>query len=327
MLPYRATKISEHVWWVGAVDWNMRDFHGYSTNRGTTYNAYLVMGEKITLIDTVKAPFCGELLGRIASVVDPAEISYIVSNHAEMDHSGGPARPSSTPCGPRRSSPRSSARRPSASTSTLPMPVTPVKDGEQLSTSGTSRSPSPRRGWCTGPTAWSPGCPATTCSSRRTASACTSPRSERFADEMDPSVVEFEGGRTSRTSCCRSRRWSRRCIARLPELGIAPKVIAPDHGPVWRQDLGPAPRLVRRVDRASRRRRKALVVYDTMWDSTALMAHAVADGLDAGGREREADVAEGQPPQRHRARTARRRRAARGLADAEQQPLPRWRTS
>ena len=88
MHPYRATQISEHVWWVGAVDWNMRDFHGYSTNRGTTYNAYLVMGEKITLIDTVKAPFCGELLSRVASVVDPAKISYIVSNHAEMDHSG-----------------------------------------------------------------------------------------------------------------------------------------------------------------------------------------------------------------------------------------------
>ena len=81
MHPYRATQISEHVWWVGAVDWNMRDFHGYSTNRGTTYNAYLIMGEKITLVDTVKAPFCGELLGRVASVVDPAEISYVVSNH------------------------------------------------------------------------------------------------------------------------------------------------------------------------------------------------------------------------------------------------------
>ena len=42
------------MYWVGAVDWHVRDFHGYLTQRGTTYNAYLVMGEKITLVDTVK---------------------------------------------------------------------------------------------------------------------------------------------------------------------------------------------------------------------------------------------------------------------------------
>ena len=41
----QAVKISEKVYWVGAIDWNIRDFHGYSTKRGTTYNAYLVMGD------------------------------------------------------------------------------------------------------------------------------------------------------------------------------------------------------------------------------------------------------------------------------------------
>ena len=85
---YNAEKISEHVWWVGAVDWSVRNFHGYLTGRGTTYNAFLIVDEKITLIDTVKAGFCGELLERIATVVDPAKIDYIISNHAEPDHSG-----------------------------------------------------------------------------------------------------------------------------------------------------------------------------------------------------------------------------------------------
>ena len=62
---YRAVKVSDRVYWVGAIDWDMRDFHGYATRRGTTYNAYLVLGEKIALIDTVKAPFVQELLARI----------------------------------------------------------------------------------------------------------------------------------------------------------------------------------------------------------------------------------------------------------------------
>ncbi|HET6426794.1 MAG TPA: hypothetical protein VFJ30_00175, partial [Phycisphaerae bacterium] len=65
-----------------------RDFHGYLTSRGTTYNAYLVLAERITLVDTVKAGFFDEMMGRVASVVDPDRIDYVISNHAEPDHSG-----------------------------------------------------------------------------------------------------------------------------------------------------------------------------------------------------------------------------------------------
>ena len=84
----KAERVAEHVYWVGAVDWNVRSFHGYSTEKGTTYNAYLIIDEKVTLIDTVKAPFFDDMMARIASVIDPAKIDYIVLNHSEMDHSG-----------------------------------------------------------------------------------------------------------------------------------------------------------------------------------------------------------------------------------------------
>ena len=85
----KAVQVTEKVWWVGAIDWNLREFHGYRTARGSTYNAFLVLADKITLVDTVKAPFKDEMMQRIASVIgDPAKIDYIVSNHAEMDHSG-----------------------------------------------------------------------------------------------------------------------------------------------------------------------------------------------------------------------------------------------
>ncbi len=86
--PFEAVKISDKAYWVGAVDWAIRDFHGYSTRRGTTYNAYLVLADRYVLIDTVKAPFKDEMLSRIASVLDPRHISYVISNHSEMDHSG-----------------------------------------------------------------------------------------------------------------------------------------------------------------------------------------------------------------------------------------------
>jgi len=80
-------EIAKGIYSVGAVDWTMRNFHGYETPRGITYNAYLIVDEKICLVDTVKAPFAKELLERISQIIDPAKIDYIVCNHTEPDHS------------------------------------------------------------------------------------------------------------------------------------------------------------------------------------------------------------------------------------------------
>ena len=82
-----AIRVTDGIYWVGAIDWNVRNFHGYTTPRGSSYNAYLITGEKNILIDTVKRPFFDEMLSRIRSVIDPSKIDVIVSNHTEMDHS------------------------------------------------------------------------------------------------------------------------------------------------------------------------------------------------------------------------------------------------
>ena len=88
-MSFRAVQISEKVWWVGAIDWSLKEFHGYTTHSGTTYNAYLIDGENPVLIDTVKAPFKDEMYARISSVIgSPEKIRTIISNHAEPDHSG-----------------------------------------------------------------------------------------------------------------------------------------------------------------------------------------------------------------------------------------------
>ena len=88
----KPVEIADGIFWVGSIDWNIRDFHGYSTNHGTTYNAYLIVDEKITLIDTVKKEFADEIIEKIGQIVDPKKIDYVISNHTEMDHSGSLAR-------------------------------------------------------------------------------------------------------------------------------------------------------------------------------------------------------------------------------------------
>ncbi len=81
-------EIAPNIYWVGYVDWDVRNFHGYRTQRGTSYNAYLIVDEKVALIDAVKLGKGRCLLDHIAEVIDPKKIDYIISNHTEPDHSG-----------------------------------------------------------------------------------------------------------------------------------------------------------------------------------------------------------------------------------------------
>ena len=81
-------ELAKGIYWVGAIDWDVRDFHGYSTYKGTTYNSFLIVDKKVTLFDTVKRSHMDELLRNIRAIIDPAKIDYLVVNHVEMDHSG-----------------------------------------------------------------------------------------------------------------------------------------------------------------------------------------------------------------------------------------------
>src|SRR5512140_3360550 len=85
-----AVQLKKGVFWVGIVDWGLRHFHGHelSTHRGSTYNSYLILDEKVTLIDTVWTPFQEEFLENVRQVIDPSKIEIIVTNHSEVDHSG-----------------------------------------------------------------------------------------------------------------------------------------------------------------------------------------------------------------------------------------------
>ena len=85
---FKPFEIANNIYSVGCRDWDMRDFHGYSTYEGTTYNSFLILGKKNILIDTVKEKFGKELLSNISRFIDPKKIDAVISNHSEMDHSG-----------------------------------------------------------------------------------------------------------------------------------------------------------------------------------------------------------------------------------------------
>ncbi|MDO8488934.1 MAG: FprA family A-type flavoprotein, partial [Candidatus Omnitrophota bacterium] len=85
-----AIKILPDIYSVGVVDWNIRNFHGhtYTTKRGSTYNAYLIIDEKVALVDTVLGSFSQELIDNIREIKPLEKIEYIIAKHVETEHSG-----------------------------------------------------------------------------------------------------------------------------------------------------------------------------------------------------------------------------------------------
>jgi len=273
--PFKAVQVTDRVYWVGAIDWDLRNFHGYQTGRGTTYNAYLVMADKITLIDTVKAHFKKEMLGRIASVVDPRQIEYIVSNHSEMDHSGclpevieavQPAKVFVSPAGA-----KALGRYFGLSDLTV------VKSGETCDL-GQAKLIFQETKMLHWPDSMFSYLPEEQLLFSQDAFGMHLASNERFLDQIDPFVWRYEAAKYFANILMPFSPLILALAKKLGELQWPIKIIAPDHGPIWRMNPG---RAVELYGQWSTRKptRKAIVVYDTMWSSTARMARTVADGL------------------------------------------------
>lgn len=87
----QAIEIKKNIYWVGVHDFNCRHFHGdlFPIAEGTTYNSYLIVDEEITLIDTVEEEFFDIMMERVRSVIGERLIDNVIVQHAEPDHSGG----------------------------------------------------------------------------------------------------------------------------------------------------------------------------------------------------------------------------------------------
>lgn len=275
-----AVKISEKVYWVGAIDWNIRDFHGYTTKRGSTYNAYLVTSEKPTLIDTVKAPFRGEMMARIASVMDPGDIKIIVSNHTEMDHTG--ALPETIKeVNPEQVFASQAGVKALEEHFTFDREITPVKDGDRINLGNASLTCFETR-----MLHWPDSMMTYLAEDRLLFSqdgfGMHLASSERFDDEIDPAILEYEAATYFANILLPYSPLILKLLDRLYGLNLPIDVIAPDHGPLWRKDVKGIVESYRRwaVQAPSK---KAVVIYATMWRSTELMALALAEGLSGRG--------------------------------------------
>jgi len=278
--PFQAVQVSDHVYWVGVVDWSVRDFHGYLTSRGTTYNAFLILGEETLLVDTVKRPFKEEFFSRIGSVIDPAKIDYIISNHSEMDHSGSLPE-TLEKVKPKKVYASKNGVKALREHFNYCGPLEEVKNGCQLTLGGLRLSFFETRllHW---PDSMVTYLKEDGVLFSQDAFGMHLASSERYADQMEDGVLYHEAAKYYANILLPFSPLIQKFLKQLPELELDIQLLAPDHGPLWREDVT-RPKKWYEGWASQTPTKKAVVVYDTMWESTEKMARAVSEGLLAGG--------------------------------------------
>jgi flavorubredoxin len=278
---FKAVKVSDHVWWVGAIDWAVRDFHGYETNRGSTYNAYLVKSaDKTVLVDTVKKQFFKEMFSRISSVTDPQDIDFIISNHSEMDHSG--CLPETIEAvKPDKVYASVMGQKALEEHFHLDGAITAVKDGSTLSLGDMNLTFIETRmiHW---PDSMMTYLDKDQLLFSQDGFGMHLATNERFADQLPEDVLDYEAAKYYANILLPFSPLIAKAIEKIKASGLKIGIIAPDHGPIWRKD---PLRIVGKYAGWTQMKptNKTVIAYDTMWGSTDMMARAIGEGAGAEG--------------------------------------------
>ncbi len=280
----KAVKITEKVWWVGAIDWGLKEFHGYTTHRGSTYNAFLVLADKITLIDTVKAPFKQEMYSRIESVIgDITKIDIIVSDHAEMDHSGAlpevieDVKPEAVYASTMGVKALDAHFR-------IADKLTAVKTGDSVDLGNMQLQFVETRmlHWPDSMFAYLTGEKVLFSQDGFGMHLATE---KIWADENYWPDMEREMAKYYANILLPYAPQAIKLLEVFPSLNLDIDVIAPDHGPCWRGELLTKPLELYAKWAAQKPTKKAVVFFDTMWHSTEKMAMEISDGIRAAGAD------------------------------------------
>lgn len=274
----KAIEVKKGIYWVGAVDWSLRSFHGYTTKRGSTYNAYLIIDDKITLVDTVKAPFAAEMISRIKSIVDPSKIDYIVSNHVEMDHSG--AITDVLALAPHAKVVTAAPQGVKGLTAHYgEMDFMPVKSGDTLSLGSRTLSfvPTPMLHW---PDNMVTYCPEEKILFSNDAFGQHYASGGRFDDEEPLGDVLHEA-RTYYANIVMPYSVQAGGAVKAVE-GLDIELIAPSHGVMWRSHIA---EIIEEYKKWSslKMNKEAVVVFDSMWHSTEKMAKTIVEAFASKG--------------------------------------------
>ncbi|MFH1441480.1 MAG: flavodoxin domain-containing protein [Candidatus Omnitrophota bacterium] len=277
-------EIKKDIYWVGSVDWDVRTFHGhtYSTKRGTTYNAYLILDEKVALVDTVYGPFSSELIEKIKEIIDPSKIDYIVVNHIETDHSG--ALPEIMKLCPKAKLFGTAKCKDGLYKhyhQNWDFQIVKTADKLSLGKRELTFIEAPMIHW---PDSMFTYCPQEKLLLPNDAFGQHYATSERFDDETDTCALMDEAAKYYANILWPLSGVILKKIEEIKNLNIPIDMIAPSHGIIWRKD----PSLIINAYlpwAKNEVKPKIVVVYETMWRSTEKMARKIVEGIIDSGIE------------------------------------------
>ncbi|NDV20428.1 MBL fold metallo-hydrolase [Pseudodesulfovibrio sp. JC047] len=275
----KPVEIKKDIFWIGSVDWNRRNFHGYSNSPyGTTYNNFLILDEHVTLVDTVAEEFWGTLQCNIAQVLGDRTIDYFVINHLEPDHAGclalaiekyKPKKIYTSPMGQKAMM---------AHFHYKDWPVEVVPNGTEISI-GTRHLSFLETRMLHWPDSMLTYCPEDKIAFTNDAFGQNWATSERFADEVERVKLEELMRFYYANIVLPYSPVVIKTMKLLKEMNLEIDMLCPDHGLMFRgEDCQWA--MDKYVEYAEQKpKKKAVIVYDSMWHSTEKMAVAVATGL------------------------------------------------
>lgn len=275
-------ELAKGVYWVGVVDWDLRHFHGHelSTHRGSTYNSYLIVDDKVALVDTVWRPFQEQLIRNIREVVDPSRLDYVVATHSEVDHSGG--LPAVMRYATRATLVVSRRGRESVEGHYhQPWNFKPVQTGDKISLGKNDLVfvEAPMLHWPDTMFTYLTGLNILMPSDAFGQHYATD---FRFNDQVDQEELYWE---TLKYYANILTPFSPQVLKKIDEvlaLNLPVSMICPSHGIIWRQD---PLQIVKKYQQWASQvpEPSAVIIYDTMWDATRHMAEAIGDGLAGEG--------------------------------------------
>ncbi|MBI4706581.1 MAG: flavodoxin domain-containing protein [Candidatus Omnitrophica bacterium] len=279
-----ALEIIPGIYSVGVVDWNVRSFHGhtYSTNRGSTYNSYLIVDEKIALVDTVLGSFAGELIENIRKIIAPEKIDYIIANHVETDHSG--ALPEIMKLCPKAKVVGTQKCKEGLFKhyyGNWDFQVVHSQDKISLGKRSLTFIEAPMIHW---PDSMFTYCLEEQLLMPNDAFGQHYATSQRFDDETDQCALMDEAAKYYANILWPLGPVILKKIEEIQKLNIPIKIIAPSHGVIWRKD---PERIINSYLYWAKNsvKEKAVIVYETMWGATEKMARKIAEGLIQSGIE------------------------------------------
>ncbi|MDD4980188.1 MAG: flavodoxin domain-containing protein [Candidatus Omnitrophica bacterium] len=275
-------KILPDIYSVGVIDWAVRNFHGhtYTTKRGTTYNAYLMLDDKVALVDTVLGSFSGELIENIRELVPLEKIDYIIANHVETDHSG--ALPAIMKLCPKAKIFGTQKCKEGLYRHYYGnWDFQAVKSGDKIKLGKRTLAfiEAPMIHW---PDSMFTYCPEEEMLLPNDAFGQHYATSQRFDDEVDTCALMEEAAKYYANILWPLSSVILKKIEEVQKLNIPIKMIAPSHGIIWRKD--PLKIINAYLSWARNETKpKAVVIYETMWGATEKMARRIADGITAAG--------------------------------------------